>query len=360
MPRRRSRQAECLRLAISVAMVALLGCKGAGNLPMAPQLENPSGPTLFSLEIRSSAQAVGIGQQLPLEIQGRDDRDTPIEVTPTWRSSDESVAAVDARGVVTGRKAGQVTITATTQAPPREATLRLSVGASGALPTAPTLVQPGAGLLPQVPGLPATTPAEPLTPVLQQGPSPPPGYGLAIYPAVPRVAPGGTLRMLALQGPSGFETPAAAVWRSANAAIATIDDAGMVTGVKAGTVRILAQSVAYPGLVREVEIAVIAPAPAAAISSIRIRPSRVVMNVGESFWLQAEVSTFSGGVDPLVRWESGNPAVVSVSAGGELTALAPGKTTITAYAAGSRRGDLSASVPVEVRNSVLGRIRDLF
>ena len=345
-----------LRVALTTAMVALVGCKTNAALPVAPQLENPEGATLFTLEIRSAAQAVGIGQELSLEALGRDDRDSPVEVAPTWRSSDEAVAVVDAQGVVKGLKAGQVTITAVTRTPPREATLKLTVGTA----TVPPVATPTGLPAPLIPAAPTAVPNTPLTPVLQQGASPPPAFGLAIYPATPRVAPGGTLRMLALQGPSGFETPAAAVWRSGDPTIATVDDAGVVTGIKAGVVRIMAQSVAYPGLVREVEVSVIAPAQPATISSIRIRPARVVMNVGERFWLQAEVSTFSGGLDPLVRWESGNPGVVAVSAGGELSALAPGKTTVTAYAAGAQRGDLSAAIPVEVRNSVLGRIRDLF
>jgi hypothetical protein len=341
-------------------LLVLAGCRANATLPLAPQVENPSGATLFSIEIKAPAQVLPVGGTLSLAAEGRDDRDTPIAVTPTWRSSDPGVASVDAAGVVTGRANGKVTITAVTQSPPREATVQLAVGAAAA----PGVPQPGVPVAPVRPGTPAITPtAGPpgLSPFPNEGAPPPPtGYGLAIFPAMPRVAPGETLRMLALQGPSGFETPAAAVWRSQDARIATIDDAGMVTGVQAGKVRILAQSVAYPALVREIELAVIAPAAPATISGIRIRPSRVVMNVGESFWLQAEVTTFDGGLDPQVRWESGNPSIVSVTAGGQLQARSPGKTTVTAYAAGVSRGSLTATIPIEVRNTVLGRIRDLF
>lgn len=334
-------------------LAAVAGCRGTPSLPVAPRLENPTGASLFSIEIKAPTQALALGGTLALEAEGRDDRDTPIAITPTWRSSDPAVASVDAAGIVTGRAKGLVTITAITQNPPREATVQLMIGAVAPPPT---------GVAPQ-PGAEPLTPAPPLVLIPGDGtqaPPPPTGYGLAIYPAAPRVAPGETLRMLALQGPSGFETPAAAVWRTTDARIATVDDAGMVTGIQAGTVRIVAQSVAYPALVREIALAVIAPAAPATISGIRLRPSRVVMNVGESFWVQAEVTTFGGGVDPQVRWESGNQAIVTVSASGQLQAKAPGKTTITAYAAGSKRGDLSATIPVEVRNSVLGRIRDLF
>ncbi|MEB3328944.1 MAG: Ig-like domain-containing protein [Candidatus Sericytochromatia bacterium] len=350
-----------LRSGLAWVILGLVGCRANATLPLAPQVENPSGAALFSLEISAPARSVAVGSTLGLTVEGRDDRDIPITVLPVWRSSDPTIAAVDAAGVVTGRAAGVVTISAVTQDPPREATVQLSVGAQTGQPDALPPSLPLGGGTPQAPAVAPAGGPPGLSPLPNTGAPPPPaGYGLAIFPASPRVAPGGTLRMLALQGPSGFETPAAAVWRSQDARIATIDDAGVVTGVQAGTVRILAQSVAYPALVRETELAVIAPAAPAAISGIRIRPSRVVMNVGEAFWLQAEVTTFAGGLDPLVSWESGNPAVVSVSAGGQLLARAPGKTTVTAYAAGVKRGSLAATIPVEVRNSVLGRIRDLF
>jgi uncharacterized protein YjdB len=79
------------------------------------------------------------------------------------------------------------------------------------------------------------------------------------------------------------------------------------------------------------------------------------MNVGETYWLTAEVPTWDGNFDPLIRWESGDPDVVVVSETGEVRAMGPGKTMVTAIATGYTRGDLSAAVPVEVRNVVMGR-----
>lgn len=304
-------------------------------------MENPSGSALFSIEIQADGDRLSVGETLQMTALGRDDRDAPIEVMPEWRSADPSIASISAQGVVTALKAGTVVIAATTRTPPREATFQLTIGPSDSLIRTPG-PQPAAGTSPDIP----------------PGPPPPPGYSLAIYPSVPRVAPGDKLRFLALQGPPGFETPAAAVWRSENPEIATIDEAGVVNALRPGTVTITAYSLAYPALAQQVTLAIIEPAPPAEISGIRIRPSRVVMNVGDSFWLQADVPTWTGGFDPLVRWESGDSSIVTVSETGQLRALAPGSTVVTATAIGYTQGNLSAYIPVEVRNVIAGRIRD--
>lgn len=333
-----------LRLGIALTLLGLAGCRG-NTLPLAPQVENTTGASLFSIEIRSDSKTVAVGDTLQLTVLGKDDRDAPVDVTAQWRSSNATIAQVDSSGLITAVKAGSVVITATTQSPPREATLQLTVMPAGAVPGGTR---------------PVTTPGGPIVPApnIPVGPAPPPGFVLSIYPGVPRVAPGDKLRFLALQGAPGFETPAAAVWRSEDPAIASIDEAGVATALKPGTVKITAYSLAYPALMQQATLAVIEPAPPTAISGIRIRPSRVVMNVGDSFWLQADVPTWNGGFDPLVRWESGDPSVVSVSETGQLKALAPGKTVVSATAIGYTRSDLSAMIPVEVRNVSSGRIRD--
>lgn len=357
----RSTRSPAMRLLHAGLVAALLvapGCKGNNSLPMAPQVPNQTGAALFSIEIEARAKAVAIGQQLPLQVQGKDDRDTPIDVVATWKSSDPTVARVDAQGVVTGVKKGTATITAATKTPPREATLQISVLGPGE--TAP-VANPGIGFGGDdttggsFPGFGTGSTGAVGTDEPLAGPPAPAGLELAVYPTLPRVAPGERIRLVALQGPKGGEAPAAAVWRSLDTTIATVDDAGVVTARQAGKVTITASSLAYPALSQRVELSVIAPAPVEAIRGIRITPSRVAMNVGETFWLLAEVPTTNGGFDPLVHWESGNPEVAVVSETGQITAIGPGQTTVSAVAAGYTMGDLSAIVPVEVRNVAVGR-----
>ena len=366
MPEARSHRSPAIRLlhaGLVAALIAASGCKGNGSLPLAPQVPNQTGAALFSLEIEARARAVAVGQSLALAVQGKDDRDTPIDVVATWKSSDPTVARVDAQGTVTGLKKGTVTITAATKTPPREATIQLTVLGPGE--TAPA-ANPGLGFGDDGGGFGFDTGAGdgaiggdgPLAGdpgEIPAGPPAPAGLALSVYPTVPRVAPGERIRLVALQGPKGSEAPAAAVWRSQDPNVATVDDAGVVTARQAGRVTIVASSLAYPALTQQVELNVIAPAPVEAIRGIRISPSRVAMNVGETFWLLAEVPTQGGGFDPLVRWESGDPEVAVVSETGQITAIGPGTTTVSAVAAGYTNGDLSAIVPVEVRNVALGR-----
>lgn len=359
----RSPALRLLHAGLIAALLVAPGCKGNSNLPTAPQVPNQTGAALFSIEIQARTKAVAVGQQLPLRVQGKDDRDTPIDVTATWRSSDPTVARVDAQGNVTALKKGRVTITATTKTPPREATIELNVLGPG---EAASAIDDGFGFggddvdgQGSFPGFGAdpgaSTPPQAGDGTVAAGPPAPAGLDLAVYPAVPRVAPGERIRLVALQGPKGGEAPAAAVWRSADPEVATVDDAGVVTARKAGRVMITASSLVYPALTHQVELSVIAPAPVTAIRGIRISPSRVAMNVGETFWLLAEVPTNDGGYDPLIHWESGDPDIVVVSETGQVTAMGPGTTTITAVAAGYTAGDLSAVVPVEVRNVSMGR-----
>jgi hypothetical protein len=361
----RSPALRLVRHGLVAALIVLAGCKGNSNLPTAPDVPNPTGASLFSIEIEAPNSGVRVGGQLALEVEGKDDRDTPIDVTATWKSSDASVATVDAQGVVRGVKKGRVTITATTKSPPREATFEVTVvGAGEQLPPDDPSYGTDDGSLAGdypgsdfggYPGLDPDVTTDPYgTDAGTAGPAAPSGLALAIYPEVPRVAPGERIRLVALQGQAGSQAPAAAVWRSGDPSIAVVDEAGVVTAQKAGQVTITASSLAYPALKQQVMLSVIAPAPVTAISGIRIKPSRVTMNVGETFWLLAEVPTRDGGFDPLIFWESGDASIVTVSETGQVVAMAPGKTTITAISAGYTTGDLSAVVPVEVRNASIG------
>lgn len=334
-------QQPILRALMAAALLAAAGCQGS-TLPSAPNpVRQDAGASLFSIAIEGAPTALAVGDEAYLQLVGEDDAGAPVP-TPraVWKSSDPATAKVSADGTVTALKKGQVTITATTQDPPRETPpLALSIvgpgeaPAPGGFPDDPYVPPTGGGVLP--PG--------------NQQPAPQ-GVSLIIYPQAPRVLVGSSLRLVSYQGPAGFESPAAAFWRSSDPSVAVVDEAGVVRGVKQGTVTITASSVAYPALQTQIRLAVSAPVPAAEVRGITIRPSTVSMNVGETFWLLAEVPTWQGAYDPNIRWTSGNPALIEVSETGQITALAPGRTTVTAVAATYDRGELSATIPVEIRN----------
>lgn len=361
-------RSRMLHVSLALALLAASGCRGT-ELPNAPQLST-TGAQLFTLAIAADTNAVAVGQRLTLALEGQDDNGLPVAVAgATWKSSDTKIATVDARGTVTGVSRGRVTVTATTKNPAREATLTLQVLGAGEVGTGGTA--PGGALDPSgggfgtdpddlggsdPVGVPVTTPAPPPSwPTNNNSAPAPDGMQLAVYPLNTRVTVGERLRLVAYQGFPGSQAPAAAIWQSADEDIATVDEAGMVTGKRSGAVRVLASSVAYPALTQEITLTVVARATSDQIQGVRISPSSVRMNVGETFWLLAEVPTNTGSYDTNIRWVAGDPGLISVSETGQLTALAAGMTTVTAIAATYGQGELSATIPVEIRNAASSR-----
>ncbi|HEY9723562.1 MAG TPA: Ig-like domain-containing protein, partial [Oscillatoriaceae cyanobacterium] len=131
----------------------------------------------------------------------------------------------------------------------------------------------------------------------------------------------------------------------------TVDGTGTVTALKAGVVTISA-STGATGLTAQTQLTVSSPVPSSQIAGISIMPSHVAMNVGDTFWLQAQVPTWSGGYDPNVQWEVGDSSIVNVSVTGQITALKPGSTTVTAIAVSYLGAQpLTATIPVIVNNA---------
>ena len=110
----------------------------------------------------------------------------------TWKSSDAAVATVDANGKVTGVKAGEATITVTTQDKGKTATCKVTVSDKEVKVTEVKLNKTETSIL-----------------------------------------VGGNETLTATVLPENA-TNRKVTWKSSNAAIATVDAAGKVTGVKAG------------------------------------------------------------------------------------------------------------------------------
>ena len=141
--------------------------------------------------------------------------------------------------------------------------------------------------------------------------------------------------------------PAPAVtWSVSNSSIISVDTAGGVTGVAAGTAWVYVRSATN---LDSAEIEVYDPAPKLGQLYV-IRPDTVLFQPGDLLWLAVSGPEFPA---PAVTWTSADPSVATVLPSGAITAQALGHTTITAtFADGS-----SASAPViVVERGTLGTI----
>lgn len=180
---------------LGAGIVALLlagGCDGDG-----PSAANRA---VARVAVSASATALEVGQTLQLTATAFDRRDRQLAGrTFTWSSSSDAVASVSQDGLVTGRGAGPVTITATSQ------------GVAGTL-----------GLN-----------------VSQQPP-----VRVAVVPTFASLDAGGsvTLRAAALTAAGDTVRGAAFTWSSTAEGTATVNASGAVAGVAEGQARVVARS----------------------------------------------------------------------------------------------------------------------
>ena len=216
-----------------------------------------------------------------------------------WSSSNAAVATVSARGLVTARTPGVATITATSE---------------GKVATASITAQ--------------------LAPV----------SSVTISPAAVSLTIGQTSALsVMLRDASGTAlTGRALVFTPRNTAIATVSASGVVTGVAAGTTRVVATS---EGVSDSVTTTVTAPAPVP-VATVTVSPPSSTVTIGQTTTLTAVTKDAGGGIlgGRAVTWASATPGVATVSPSGVVTAVATGAATITASSEG-KSGTATITVP---------------
>ncbi len=156
-----------------------------------------------------------------------------------------------------------------------------------------------------------------------------PVASLTIAPDPATVEPGATLALVARPTSAlGLELPDRSVqWESADAAVASVDVDGVVTGVATGTTVITA---AVEGVSRSVTVDV-----RRVVAEVAVEPDDVDLIVGQAANLEATPRAGDGtALDREVTWTSDDPTLVAVDQEGGLTAVAEGQTTVRATADG--------------------------
>lgn len=250
------------------------------------------------------ATSIALNQQAITLVQGSS-QTLIATVTPSyasqnvsWRSSNTSVATVNASGKVTAVSVGNCTITATTtDGTQLSASCQVSV-----------------------------------TPVLATG------ISLNTYNAT--IYPGGELQLTATVTPSNT-TNKAVTWKSSNTNVATVNSSGKVTAIVPGTATITATTTDGSNLSANCNITVM---PILA-TGLTLNLSETNMRQGEHIKLTATV-TPSDATDKTVVWSTSNSNIATVATDGTVTAKNIGDATITARTVDG--SNLSATCKIHV------------
>ena len=125
-----------IRLSAVLAVVALAKGCGDGESPSAPPMPEPARPTTVTVS-PATDELTALGQAIQLTAEVRDQNDRVMAgATVTWTTSANSVATVDAAGLVTAVGNGTATITASAGSASGSAAVTVAVG----VPPAPDLV----------------------------------------------------------------------------------------------------------------------------------------------------------------------------------------------------------------------------
>ncbi|KAB7790193.1 alpha-L-fucosidase [Bifidobacterium leontopitheci] len=212
--------------------------------------------------------------------------DNATDKSVTWKSSDESVATVDGNGVVTTKKAGTVTITATSNADATKSGSHTITVTARTVPVESVTVKGDAAM-----------------------------------------TVGGEQTLTATVTPENA-TDKTVTWSTSDAAVATVDGSGVVTAVAPGTVTITATAGGKSG---SLTITVSDKAPETVpVQSVTVTGDKT-MTVGGEQTLTATV-TPADATDKTVTWKSSDVSVATVNADGKVVANKAGTVTITATA----------------------------
>jgi uncharacterized protein YjdB len=255
-----------------------------------------SSQVVTTVTVSPAGTAIAVGASSALQDTVKDQYGSLITgQAVTWSTDNPLAATVNSSGVVSGIGAGTATITAALSG--KSGTAAITVTA---------------------------------------GPPPPPVVTtVAVTPGSASVIAGSTVSLQAtVKDQYGSVMAGQSVtWSTSNAAAATVNPSGVVTGVAAGTATITATSSGQSGTAA---ITVTAPPPPPVVTTVTVLPGSASVVAGSTVSLQATVKDQYGSVmtGQSVAWSTSNPAAATVNPSGVVTGVAAGSATITATTSG--------------------------
>lgn len=215
----------------------------------------------------------------------------------SWKSSNTSVATVDASGKVTGVNTGTATITVTTEDGGKTASCSVSVSV--------------------------------------------PVTAIAVNPSQHSMTEGDSYTLSVSFYPSNASNKTV-TWSSNYTPVATVNSSGTVKAIKEGSAIITARS-EDGGYTSTCKITVVKAT--VAVTNVSVSPTSLNMTVGDKQKLTATVSP-ADAYNKNVSWKSSNNNVASVDSGGTVSAVSAGTATITVT---TQDGNKTATCQVTVK-----------
>lgn len=201
-----------------------------------------------------------------------------------WASTDEAIATVDSKGVVTGVKAGTATIKVGTKDGNKSAEAEVTVK----------------------------------TPVVLVS-------GISLNKETTTIDTGKNETLKATISPENA-TNKAVKWASDNTDVATVDNAGKVIAVKAGTANVTATS-DDQGKVATIKVTV--KDPVVAVTGVKLDKTELSVEEGATAQLKATIAP-GNATNKKVAWKSGNPETFTIDGNGKVTGVKAGSATAVA------------------------------
>ena len=368
-------------LVAAVVLAGMVWASGCGDAATEPNPPPPDPPRPTTVTVTPGiAQLTALGATVQLAAQVLDQNGQAMSGTPvSWTSSDASVATVDAAGLVTAAGNGTATIAATAGSVSGTAavTVAQEVGAVAVTPAADTLVMgdvvrlmaeaadanghavavaefswassdtsvatvDATGLVTSVGTgeVVVTATASGITghaTLIVVTPTP---TRVAVSPAEASLTARGQTAQLSaeVRDQNGNAMSGAPVtWSSSAAAVAAVNEVGLVTAGDNGTATITAEAGSASGTATVTV--------ARQVTNVTVTPPTDTLVVGAAVQLMAEAADANGHAvaGAEFSWASGDTSVAAVDATGLVTGVAEGTATITATA-GSARGAAQVTV----------------